>query len=111
MKKPGKIILSVLWIISLSACVSFKQTTLPLSGKDPALFNQLRTGMAKADVIHVLGQPMTTSHSLGAELLHYNCVEKNAYGIDVLIGYGVLFRNGEVVAFGRDISFADDPGQ
>jgi outer membrane protein assembly factor BamE (lipoprotein component of BamABCDE complex) len=111
MKKPDKIILCIILIFGLAACVSLQQTAVPLPGNDPALFNQLQTGMSRMEVIRVLGKPMTTSHSLGAELFHYNCVEKNAYGNDILIGYGVLFRDDEVVAFGRDISFADDPGQ
>ncbi len=109
MKKPGKIIPSIILIFGLSACVSLRQTAMPLPGNDPALFNQLQTGMSRTEVIRVLGKPMTTSHSLGAELFHYSCVEKSAYGNEILIGYGVLFRDGKVVAFGRDISFADDP--
>ncbi len=110
MKRPEKIALCIILIIGLSACVGSRQTVGPLPGKDPALFNALHTGMPQTEVIQLLGQPMTTSHRLGAQLLHYNCIEKNAYGRDILIGYGVLLREGKVVAFGRDISFADDPG-
>ncbi len=111
MKRPRKITLGIMLIVLLSACVNLQRNAVPLSGQDPALFNQLRTGMAKAEVIQALGQPMTTSYSRGAELMHYNCIEKNAYGNDILAAYGVLLRNGSVVAFGRNIGFADDPGQ
>jgi hypothetical protein len=76
---------------------------------DPIIFNQLSTSMSEDQVLAILGTPLSISHSHGAKLLHYRCVEKSAYGNDIYISYGVLLRDEMVVAYGRHITFANDP--
>ena len=99
-----------IFIFYAAGCTVSTSTHSPqkLEGKNPSIFNNLQIGMSEKEVVSIIGESESTSVSHGAKLLHYTCVEKSAYGNDQFISYGVLFRDGEVLAFGRHTTFAND---
>ena len=68
--------------------------------------NQVSLGMSKAEVIRVMGQPVSTSAKDNTEYLNYRLSETSTadyYGD--YTPYAVCLKNGKVVSYGRHGDF------